>query len=188
MASKSEGKQIGYMPDELSKVIHDFIRPKQERWLISIYNDLHIIQDNRKSFYRIYYDKEKYCNKAHEIAHDIQNINCDCYEINKEIYDKEKKEWVEIFKKTFYKDVCGGCYKLCINTRTKRITDDSIEFYEDNQTTECNNCDCNLCVECAVWKDDAYGGNNYCLNCEAEWFSESESESDSSSDSDYDDQ
>ena len=168
---------IGNMPDEISKIIQDFIRPKlDERFIYTIEwsNDKDI---EKKIFYKVE-NADAYHNKIMKLPRHKKPI---WTSYTTENYNEYYKCWItdeenEIF--TYY-ETCDNCNSLCCSIKTASE--------EDRGIIKCRYCKGDFCDDCLSDKPRRYMEiNNCCLNCCENQSEESESESESDSDSDSD--
>jgi len=134
------------MPDEMSKVIHDFIRPTE--WFMTT-------ETNYDGTKNKYFDNEKECDDYYEELVDKFDLDEDVCEVTisyGNFVNGKKEVLINDWTKRDSCECCGDeitiCYDNCSHPDTAR---------------ECNQCEKHFCFDCAEWVNNAT--RCVCVNC-----------------------
>jgi len=162
-------KMIGLMPDELSKVIHDFIRPLPRRWKVSVNEDIagRTEEDTTIKFYdnekEAQDDYDDYLDRANNEEWEMASVNMEEQSFNPKTGKWGWGSWGAGVKgavrHTNETAMCEQCYSFCMNSSTNKWR---VGGSCDYQTDSCSDCGKECCLGCLYW----VGENQFCQNCE----------------------
>jgi len=179
---KGMPQKIGDMPDDLSKLIQDFVRPKDTYFRITIDTDIGGCYDETKKEKR-FYDKDKADKYWEQLVDEFEgayyhHINYQkwVYALPKDVYsfvdEESEKRWciVPRCEKVVQRYTCDICNGECYYAKNDPFVLDMPS--ETDRHYECEICGNNICGECVTERNNY----NFCEWCESDSELEDEEE------------